>query len=234
MNYLVILSGGIGSRLGDNLPKQYLKVNDRTVLSFCLETFQKHEKIDKIVIVAVKEYHELILGDIKNLKADKFLCFADAGISRQHSILNGLNAIKSSAEISDEDVVLIHDAVRPNVTSAIIDDALNLNGYDGTLPVIRLADSVYYSENGECVDKLLDRSKLFAGQSPEGFLFTKYLKCHENLTDEEIASSTGSSQIAFRKGMKIRFSLGEMSNYKITTIEDLEKFRVEKSKNILD
>lgn len=230
MNYAIILSGGVGTRLGANIPKQYLEVNGRTVLSYSLEAFQNHKDVDKIVIVASPEFNGLILEEVKTHGITKFLRIAPAGISRQHSILSGLKAIAENEVITDTDKVLIHDGVRANVSKDIIDDSLNLDGYDGALPVINLADTVYYSENGKAIDKAIDRNKLFAGQSPETFLLKKYLSCHDGLTDEEILSFSGSSQLAFKYGMKIRLSLGKPSNYKITTIEDLEKFEIEKNK----
>jgi 2-C-methyl-D-erythritol 4-phosphate cytidylyltransferase len=230
MKYAIILSGGVGTRLGANLPKQYLEVNNRTVLSYSLEAFQKHKDVDKIVIVASPKFNELILEDVKKHGITKFLRFADAGESRQHSILSGLKAIADNEVVSDDDVVLIHDGVRANVSEDIIDSSLSFSGYDGALPVINITDTIFYSEGGFAVESLLNRKNIFAGQTPESFLLKKYLACHDGLTDQEIASSTGGSQLAFSKGMNIKLATGKPSNYKITTIEDFEKFRIEKSK----
>ena len=129
MNYAIILSGGIGSRLGANLPKQYLDINGKTILSYCLETFECHQNIDKIVIVAAKEYHSLVLSEVDKYSIKKFLCITEAGESRQHSILSGLNAIKELAkDLTDKDIVLVHDGVRPNITKAVIDSCLDFDG----------------------------------------------------------------------------------------------------------
>ncbi len=230
MNYAIILSGGVGTRLGANIPKQYLEVNGRTVLSYSLEAFQNHKDVDKIVIVASPKFNELVLEEVKNHGITKFLRIAPAGISRQHSILSGLKAIADYENITDQDIVLIHDGVRANVSQDIISDSLSFDGYDGALPTISITDTVFYSENGKAIEGVLDRNKIFAGQTPEGFKLKKYLDCHNGLSEQEILSSTGSSVLAFNCGMKIRLSLGKPSNYKITTIEDLEKFEIEKNK----
>ena len=164
MNYAIILSGGVGSRLGANLPKQYLDINGKTILSYCLETFEFHQSIDKIVVVAAKEYHSLVLSEVNKYGIKKFFCITEAGESRQHSILNGLTAIKELAkDLSDKDVVLIHDGVRPNVTKAVIDACLDFDGYDGALPIIKPQDTIFFSEDAKEIGGLLDRSKLFSG-----------------------------------------------------------------------
>lgn len=229
MNYAIVLSGGVGTRLGANLPKQYLEINGRTLLSYCLEAFEKHSKIDRIVVVASKEYHSLVLEEVEKYGVKKFFCITFAGDSRQHSILNGLNAIKENVnEISDKDIVLVHDGVRPNITQELITRCLDFDGYEGSIPVIKPKDTIYFSEDAKEIGGLLERSKLFLGQSPEAFLLTKYLSCHEGVSNEELLLSTGSSQLAYKKGMKIKLVDGDDENFKITTMEDLEKFRTEK------
>jgi len=142
MNYALVLSGGIGTRLGANIPKQYIEINGRTIISYCLKTFENHPKIDRIVIVAAKEWQEFILDEIKKYSISKFFCFADAGISRQHSILSGILTVKEKAEaIGESDAIVIHDAVRPNISDEIINNALDFGEYDGTLPVINVHSS---------------------------------------------------------------------------------------------
>ena len=229
MNYVVVLSGGIGTRMGANIPKQYIEVNGRSILSFCLETYQKHQKVDRIVIVISEQWKTFVMEEIKRFSISKFFCFANAGESRQHSILNGLLKIKEKEQnISEQDVVMVQDAVRPNVSEKLITKCLKFDGYDGTLPIINLQDTIYYSEKGDCVDKLLDRDKLFAGQSPEAFLFKKYLEVHNGKSLKELADIRGGCQIAHANGMRIKLFSGDYNNYKITTSYDLENFIAQK------
>ena len=229
LNYVVVLSGGIGTRMGKNIPKQYLRVNERTILSYCLETYQKHSQVDKIVIVIAEQWKDFVKEEIEKLGINKFLCFANAGESRQHSILNGLLAIKEKEQnISDKDIVMVQDAVRPNVSEKLITECLKFDGFDGTLPVINLQDTVYYSEKGDCVDKLLDRDKLFAGQTPEAFLLNKYINIHNGKSVKDLADIRGGCQIAYANGMSIKLFAGDYNNYKITTSYDLENFITQK------
>ena len=92
------------------------------------------------------------------------------------------------------------------------------------MPVISVKDTIYQSKDGKSIDHLLKRSELFAGQAPESFDFRKYLDIHNSVSDDEIAATAGSSEIAYRHGMKVRLVEGSERNFKITTIEDLETF----------
>lgn len=226
MNYAIVLAGGTGTRLGGNIPKQYLEINGKAVIVYSLETFENHSGIDKIVVVAATEWQAYILEKIKEYNITKFIGFADAGKSRQHSVLNAMEYLYSNiTQITKEDIVLFHDSARPNMSARLIDECLDLQGYDGTMPVISVPDTIYYSENGAQVDNILNRDKLYAGQAPEAFPLEKYYRINKTLTDEELSLVRGSSQIAFLKGLKIRLFAGENENYKITTAMDFEKFK---------
>lgn len=228
MNIAIILAGGNGTRLGGELPKQYIKVGDKPIISYCLEIFEKHKIIDKIIIVAGKDWMDFIEKEAIENKIFKFAGFALAGKSRQESILNGLDkAYELGAEEMDR--VIIHDAARPNVTNKIITDCIvNLDFADGIMPVLPVTDTIYLSNDGKKINELLDREKLFAGQSPESFIFGKYYIINKNLSKEELSNVKGSSEIAYRYGMNIHCISGSEYNYKITTSKDLKKFIMEK------
>ncbi len=230
MNIAILLAGGTGTRLGGDVPKQYLEVNGKPVIAFSLETFQAHPAVDKIVIVANDDWNTYLLEVMQRYGITKFAGFAPAGESRQHSVLNGLAAAKALDGVDDATSVLIHDAARPNVDARMIGDALDMQGYDATLPVIQVPDTVYYSENGKEVTQLLNRDMLYAGQSPECFLLNKFYAAHEGMTDAELGAVRGTAQLAYLKGFTVRLCAGDPKNYKITTMVDLEKFRSEQRK----
>lgn len=230
MNIAIILAGGTGTRLDGDVPKQYLTVNGKPVLAFSLEVFEAHPAVDKIVIVANAEWEAYILEALKRYGIKKFAGFAPAGESRQHSVLSGMTVARALSGAAEDAVVLVHDAARPNVNARMIDDSLQLQGYDATLPVIPIADTVYYSENGREITQLPDRDKLYAGQSPEAFLLNKFYAAHADLSDAELCAVRGTCQLAHSKGLSVRLYAGEFSNYKITTMVDLEKFKSEQEK----
>ena len=223
----IVLAGGTGTRLGSDTPKQYLEVGQRPVISYCLERFQLHSMVDAIVIVAAKEWHDYISQWIKKGKVSKFLGFAQAGSSRQHSVLNGLNKVLEIG-VSELDAVLIHDAARPNVSEKMITECIQrLSGADGAMPVLPVKDTIYLSRTGKSIDSLLERDQLFAGQSPECFNLCKYYAIHTGMSEEELAVVRGSSEIAYNHSLSVALIPGDERNYKITTIADLEKFKLE-------
>ena len=223
MNTAIILAGGVGSRMGVDRPKQYLIVKEKPIIVYCLEIFEKHSNIDNIVIVVSDEWKSYVEENVAKYGIRKVRGYAPAGETRQHSIYNGLKAVDTYAPATD--VVIVHDAARPLVSDEIIDDCIvGATEDDGAMPVISVKDTIYQSRDGKSIDHLLKRSELFAGQAPESFKFKKYYDIHNSVTDEEIASTAGSSEIAYRHGMKIRLVKGSERNFKITTIEDLETF----------
>lgn len=223
MNTVIILAGGVGSRMGVDRPKQFLMVQDKPIISYCFEIFQNHKEIDKMVVVVSEEWQGFVEEQVQKYGIDKVCGYAPAGKTRQHSIYNGLKCIEQNAP--DTEIVIVHDAARPLVSDQIISDCVTgATEYDGAMPVISVKDTVYQSEDGCKIGCLLKRSELFAGQAPESFKFKKYYQIHNEVSDEEIGLTAGSSEIAYRHGMEIRMVKGSERNLKITTIEDLETF----------
>lgn len=223
MNIAIILSGGTGTRLGMSIPKQYLKIGERMIIEFVLDTFGSANIIDGIVIVCAKDWKNTI---IEKINYGKPIFFANPGLTRQMSILNGMIEIKKEFGDSVKNVI-IHDAARPLVSKHLIESCLSAcdNNYDGAMPVLPLKDTVYLSVDKTQITNLLDRTQLFAGQAPEAFNFDKYLKAHLNVPQEELIKINGSSELAFKQGMNIKLIPGDQRNFKITDIEDLERFK---------
>jgi len=219
MNIALILSGGTGIRLGSAIPKQYIKVDDRMIISYCLEIFAKYDMIDRIHVVADKMWHNAIY----NCFSSDVSGFSEPGENRQLSIYNGLTDILKYADENDN--VIIHDAARPLVSDKTITECLEaLNTHDGALPVLPMKDTIYMSNNGQSVNSLLDRSKLFAGQAPEAFKLGKYYEANRILLPEKILDINGSTEPAILYGMNIALIEGDEGNFKITTKADLERF----------
>ena len=227
----LILSGGTGKRMGTDIPKQYIKVNGKPVISWCMESLAAHPKIDAIQIVAEEMWRDTIsecikcMGEISDCKefTDKFKGFSSPGENRQLSIYNGLKDIKSYAE--DSDYVLVHDAARPLLSAQMVTDCINaVTGHDGVIPVLPMKDTVYLSENGKTITSLLNRSQIYAGQAPELFVLGKYYEANMRLMPDEIMKINGSTEPAVMAGMNMAVIPGDEGNFKITTKADLEKF----------
>lgn len=230
MNIALVLSGGTGTRVGGDIPKQYITVGGRMLIAFCLDMFIKHNKVDGVWIVAAPEWKSEIVSHLKKCGIDDeaVMGFSLPGDTRQLSILNGLRDIDAYVKSSGSDgdpVVIIHDAARPNLTSEYLDQCLAaMEGYDGVMPVLPMKDTVYYSESGKSVDKLLDRSCIYAGQAPELYRLHSYLAANEDLLPERIMSINGSTEPAVMAGLKVAMIPGDENNYKVTTKKDLERF----------
>lgn len=228
----LLLSGGTGRRMGVDTPKQYIKISEKPVISFCLESLFAHEGIDAVQIVADEMWRETILDCIERLQGDghggavseKFRGFSLPGENRQLSIFNGLEDIQKYAEESD--IILIHDAARPLLSAELITACLEaVAGHDGVLPVLPMKDTVYYSEDGIRVSSLLERARIFAGQAPEVFVLGKYYEANRRLLPERILQINGSTEPAILAGLDVAVIPGDEGNFKITTKADLERFR---------
>lgn len=231
MNIAIILAGGTGTRIGTDIPKQYIKVLGKPIILYCLEKFESHRQIDNIVVVASEIWQNYIMSWIKQESLAKFSCFAPAGSSRQHSIVNGLIKAKSIGATQNDNII-IHDAARPNVSENIISQCIEgLSGYDGVMPVLPVKDTIYLSKDGEQITSLLNRDQLYAGQAPESFKYGKYFEINNGMTEADLSKVKGSSEIAYRHGLKIRMIQGDEHNYKITTKEDMNKFIKEIEEN---
>ena len=225
--YAIVLAGGIGSRLKNDRPKQYIEVNGIPVIGYVLKTFEENEYVSKIIVVCNTEWRDYLDDWMKKIPITKFCGYADGGDSRQASIYSGLKLAKECG-IEDDDVVVIHDSARPNMSQKVLTDVLlKAKAFDGCLATITVKDGCYYSEDGEHVKRPVDRDKLHAGQTPEVFKFGKYYHAHYGVSNEELKQFRGTSEIGLKHGMDIHIVAGEDINYKITTMEDLEKFRLE-------
>lgn len=225
MNHAIIVAGGVGSRMRSNIPKQYLTVKGVPVFMYSFRKFSTRTDIATIVMVISDEWKEFVEEWATCKTGGPTVLYAPAGRSRQHSVFNGLKALKDVA--AADDLVFVHDAVRPlfpltNITDGIVGCA----DYDATLPAITVKDATYQSRDGESLSVILPRQELFSGQSPECFRYGKFLKAHESFSDEEIALIRGSSELAFRAGLRVKLIPGTEQNFKITTIEDLRAFEL--------
>ena len=225
MAVALILAGGSGTRLGADIPKQYIEVYGRCVISYCIERLSCHEKIDRIQIVAQAQWHEKIKECPEAYdKNGKSRGFSVPGRNRQLSIYNGLSDMKEY--VDNLDVVLVHDAARPLLSERMITNCLEaIRGYDGVVPVLPMKDTVYQSADGKKISALVKRSEIFSGQAPEAFRFGVYYEANRRLLPDTILTINGSTEPAVMAGLDMIMIAGDEDNFKITTKEDLERFR---------
>jgi len=235
MNIALLLSGGVGSRLKSDVPKQYIRMKGKMLITYALETLIHSSYIDEVQIVAEYGWRKGIMEDCEKqgIRTEKITGFAIPGVSRQASILNGLqniirerNGQTDIENMEENDTVLVHDAARPLLTIKQIEDCFTMlsEGHDGVMPVLPMKDTVYLSRDGNRVSELMNRKELFAGQAPELFKLKKYYHATMNLTLDRLNRIKGSTEPAIIAGMDIAIIPGDENNFKITTQADFERF----------
>ena len=224
MKIAMILSGGIGARMGSDIPKQYISVRGKMVITHCLQVFGDHPGIDAIQIVAQEQWHDEIYKQMPENVLEKFKGFSAPGSNRQRSIFHGLQDILRYAEKSD--IVIVHDAVRPLVSEAMLSACMEAcKEHEGVMPVLPMKDTVYLGD-GRQVLSLLKRESVYAGQAPEAFLLGKYYEANARLMPEQIDRINGSTEPAVMAGMDVAMIPGDEGNFKITTRTDLDRLRM--------
>ncbi len=219
MTYALILSGGIGNRMGADIPKQYIEFGGKPIISYSLLAFDCHPLIDRIVIVAESQWRGEIDKWLCEYKIKKIAGYAGPGETRQYSIISGLKEIE---RLGGADKVIIHDAARPLVSEELITSCIEgLEDCDGVMPVLPAKDTFYLLDEQGMVSNLLPRSLLAAGQAPESFDYKKYYSANMSLSREEILKINGSSELALKCGLSVKTVPGDERNIKITTPNDL-------------
>lgn len=224
MNIAMIIAGGSGQRMNQDIPKQFLNVNDKPVIVYTLEAFQRHPNIDAIAIVCLEGWQEILKAYAKQFNITKLNWITEGGENGQASIYSGLKLLKENCNM--QDMVLIHDAIRPMVSQEIISDCISkCNLYGSAITVIPCVEAVLYSENHIDSDESIDRSTLMRTQTPQAFYLSKLLWAHEEAKKRGITNSVATCTLMIELGENISFSTGSEKNIKLTTTDDIEIFK---------
>lgn len=225
MNVAVIFAGGTGQRMKNtSIPKQFMELYGKPVIIYTLEVFQNHPEIDKIIVPCVSGW-ESHLEDLalkfSITKLDKVLT---GGATSQKSKLVALNYLESICV--PDDIVMMHDAVRPLVTSKLISDNLACLHKNGTaITVDPFTETGVISIDGETVDSTIERSKLYIAKAPQTFYFSDALWAHEKGEDMPDTIAIDTCTLMTTLGRKLSFVMCESSNIKITTTDDFYIFK---------
>lgn len=203
----LIVAAGSGSRHGGGVPKQYQMLGGRPLLRHCVDTFRKHHSINRVRVVIGPDhaaFYDRALGGL-GLQPP-----VPGGATRQESVRRGLEALAAEPP----DLVLIHDAARPLITTDIIERVISMLGQaEAAVAALPVVDTLRREESG-----IVDRTGLWQVQTPQGFQFDRILAAHRQATDDLATDDAG---LAERAGMKIRLIEGSMRNLKVTRPGDL-------------
>ena len=226
MNYGVILASGTGSRVKSiNIPKQYFEIDGKSIIIYTLENMLKDNLFDCIYIAVNKDYEEMLWEYLDNFIDDDALDKIEViygGKERIDTIHNVMKEICKN-DINDEDVIVIHDAVRPFVTKKILNDSIDAaRKYGAVVTTLPAVDTMLNSNNGNIVDSIPNRNLLYRGQAPDSFKVKTFVELENNLSDEQKKEITGTSQLCSMNDYPLHMIEGDEINFKITTDFDLK------------
>lgn len=224
MVFVLIIAGGIGSRMGKtNMPKQFLNLAGKPIIIHTIEKFYINKKINKIIVSIKKEWFSFFIKLLNKYSLDnKRVIVAEAGKTRHETVINGNKFICKNFNITQNDIVLIHDAVRPFISEKIINNHLEkIKKCDAVCTALSLEDSILYSKNGVNITNVPERKYYYREQSPQTFRIKELLDLNSTLTTKEKELLTDDTKIYTINNKKIEIVEGEKQNFKITTAFDL-------------
>lgn len=224
MNIGLIIAGGIGARMHQDIPKQFLTVNDRPVIVYTMEAFQRHPGIDELCVVCVEGWESVLWAYSKQFCIDKLKLVVPGGENGQDSIRNGLFALEEGH--GNNDIVLIHDAIRPLVSAEVISDCIaKVEKFGNAVSAIPCNEAMMTTEDGSVSTGQYPRDNLKRTQTPQGFRLGRICDLHRRALKAGITNSVASCTLMAEMGERVYFSLGSDRNVKLTTVEDVDIFK---------
>ena len=221
MNIALILAGGSGKRMGQDIPKQFLTVNEKPVIAYTLEAFEHQPEIDEISVVCIEGWEIVVEAYAHQFGISKLNCIVTGGDNGQASIRNGLFELEK--RFSPDDLVLIHDAIRPMVSSHIISDCIaTARKYGCAVTVVPCAEALMQTEDGILSTASYPRDKLKRTQTPQAFFLGEICQLHRDALRAGITDSVASCTLMTEMGNRVYFSLGSEKNLKLTTVDDMD------------
>jgi 2-C-methyl-D-erythritol 4-phosphate cytidylyltransferase len=225
MNYGVILAGGTGERMtGFGFPKQFITLEGTPIIILTLNRMLEVEQFDKVYVVIHpywKEQLESLIGRYCSSQSNRIV-IGEGGSNRIESIQSALDLIEVTYGVNSDDVVVIHDAVRPFVTCRVLENSIDAaRKYGAVVAATPATDTMLWIEEDDKVASMPNRSKLQHGQSPDSFRMSVIYQSLKTLTPEQRMQVTGTAQICMLVGYEVHTIQGDRANIKITTPEDL-------------
>lgn len=226
MNIALVFAGGTGQRMnGSAMPKQFLEYHDKPIIIYTLEHFENHRDIDKIVVVCKEEWIPYLKDLLKRFHITKVESIVAGGNTGQHSISNGLDAIRSFSE--PDSVILIHDGVRPLIDAAVISANILCAKKNGNAITVAPVSETVITQNA-CIDQLesvLDRKKCKIARAPQSFMLRDICAAHQRARQEGLCHFIDSASMMHHYGYQLFLVDGPVDNIKITTPIDFYVFR---------
>lgn len=224
MNIALIFAGGVGKRMNLNgLPKQFLLVNNKPILIHTLEKFQNNSNIDKIILVSVSSHINFCKDLIDKYKISKITKIVEGGFTGQESIFNGLNTLRNEA--SSNDIVLIHDGVRPVINNKLIDDNIeSVKIYGNAISCSPAIETIAMFSNN-VITNIVPRDKCIIAKAPQSFYYQDIISVHDKARQENYLEAIDSASLMSHYGHELHYVNCSPMNIKITTPSDYYIFK---------
>lgn len=225
MNIGIIFAGGTGQRMKNtSKPKQFIELYGKPIIIYTLEIFEAHPEIDHVVIPCVSGWEDYLLKMIEKFSIKKVKKIISGGKDTQESKMNALNYLKTYC--SNNDIILLHDAVRPLITLDTITD--NLEGvkkYGTAITAVPFTETGIVSEDGMTTNQTILRNTLYIARAPQSFYFGDVYAAHEKGLQMPYTITIDTCSLMTELGKTLHFVKGDPSNIKITTPEDYYIFK---------
>ena len=227
MNIALLIAGGSGNRMGQDIPKQFMHVDGAPIIIHTMTCFQHHPDIDAISVVCLKGWETVLQSYANQFNITKLKWIFPGGNSGMESIHNGIYGLKESG-CDDEDLVLIHDSVRPLLSQEIISSNIAIcKAYGYAITGIQCREAILESDDGFTTTTSIPRDRLIRTQTPQTFRLGNIIKAHEEAKAKGITNSVASCTLIAELGSDrvMHIVPGSEKNIKITTVEDLEMIK---------
>ena len=224
MNIAVLLAGGVDPNFKMDIPKQFVNVYNRPIIVYTMEIFQKHPEIDAIMVACLKGWENMVTAYAKQFNIDKLKWVITGGVTGQDTSKLAVDTLIETCK--KDDIIILHDAIRPMVTDEIISDSIyscKRKGM-GVASVISM-DNVMMTDDGINGKLSISRYAFRRIQTPQTYRLGELQKAHEEAALKNIRGENDTNNMISRLGMKVTLSKGSDTNLKINTVEDVEMFK---------
>ena len=226
MNVALIIAGGSGHRMNQDIPKQFINIYDRPVIVYTLEAFQKHEEIDAIEVVCLDGWHDVLRAYANQFNITKLRWITSGGATGQESIRNGVEDLKN--DCADDDIIIVHDGIRPLVDVSVLSDVIAVCRQKGNAVTAMPYNEQIFKirdENSTC--EYIPRETLRRVATPQAYRYGKLRWAYEKAFTEKIGiyGSAYTNTMMVDLGETLYFAKGSDRNIKLTTKDDLELFK---------
>jgi 2-C-methyl-D-erythritol 4-phosphate cytidylyltransferase len=226
MNIAIIIAGGVGNRMGQDIPKQFINVYDKPVLIYTLESFQKHPQIDAIEVVCIDGWQDMVWAYAKQYSITKLKWIVTGGATGQESIRNGVYNLEN--ECSDDDIIVIHDGVRPLVDDAVLSDVIvKCKKYGNAVTSLPYNEQIFLVDDEISTTRYIPRETLRRVATPQAYRYGKLDWAYHEAYEKEIGiyGSSYTNTMMVELGERLYFAAGSDKNIKLTNKDDLEIFK---------